>query len=232
MIEPLSNLTVTVVIPTYREAGNIGRVVSGLAPLVGMFIAGIVVVDDASDDGTPQEAAHAGATVIMRRKGERGLSSAVRCGAEYAQTPRILVMDGDGQHPCSAVLPMIVLGEQAEIVLGSRFANGSALKGFPAHRVLISKALNAAVNLRAMTRSSDPMSGFVLAPRELILQTRTNGFKWAAEILMNRRCTIAEHPITFEARTAGESKASFKEVLALMRTPKWKPLSSEPSTSL
>ena len=207
-----------IVIPVYKEAANIGRVLTGLAPL-GLPC---LVVDDDSQDGTPEVVRqHPWASCTVRR-GQRGLGSAVREGVRLVGAELVLVMDGDGQHdPADAAMLIQALRPGVDIVVGSRFAEGAHLTGLSRRRELLSKTLDGVANVLAKTRTSDPMTGFAIAPRGLILTTKTNGFKWLYEILANRRLSVAEVGIRFMPRMAGRSKATFGEVLQLLKTPRW-----------
>ena len=96
-------MRISVVIPAFNEAGNIGRLVEETYRAVPEAMLGeVIVVDDASDDGTAAEVK----SLICRhrslrylRHGRRsGQSAAFRSGVLAAQFPVIATMDGDGQN--------------------------------------------------------------------------------------------------------------------------------------
>jgi len=98
-------MRITVVIPALNEAGNIGRlVVETYAHVPAEALAEVIVVDDASDDGTSQEVKAligSGQYPGLRylRHGVRaGQSAALRSGILAATSPVIATMDGDGQN--------------------------------------------------------------------------------------------------------------------------------------
>jgi glycosyltransferase involved in cell wall biosynthesis len=83
------------VVPAYREAGAIGGVVRELLPY-----APVIVVDDASGDGTAEAAEEAGATVI-RHPVNGGYGKAIESGFARAAADgysHVVTSDGDGQH--------------------------------------------------------------------------------------------------------------------------------------
>ncbi|MBI4231301.1 MAG: glycosyltransferase, partial [Planctomycetes bacterium] len=98
---------VSVLIPTYREALTIGPVVRELrAALESAGISHeVLVLDDASDDGTAAEADRAigGAGRVVHRSGPRSLAAAVRDGFAAARARCAVVMDADGSHPPTEV---------------------------------------------------------------------------------------------------------------------------------
>jgi len=96
-------MRVSVVIPAFNEAGNIGRLVAETVAEVPHALLGeIIVVDDFSDDGTAAEVkALLGSTPGLRyiRHARRaGQSAALRTGILAAHHPIIATMDGDGQN--------------------------------------------------------------------------------------------------------------------------------------
>jgi dolichol-phosphate mannosyltransferase len=98
-------MRVTVVIPALNEAGNIGRLVEETyASVPANRLAEVIVVDDASQDATPEEikrlvesGAFAGLRYLRHDK-RSGQSAALRSGILAATSPIIATMDGDGQN--------------------------------------------------------------------------------------------------------------------------------------
>lgn len=107
----------SVVIPAFNEAGNIGRLIRETAECVPMSILReIVVVDDASTDETQAEL-HALRDAIpalryVRHTHRAGQSAAVRSGVRAATAPLIATMDGDGQNDPHDILALLALIEQ------------------------------------------------------------------------------------------------------------------------
>ena len=98
--------SVTVVVPTRNEAGNVGPLVRRVGDAARPFVDEVIFVDD-SDDQTPQviervaENSDFSVRLIHREGSERagGLGSAVLTGMRAAKNDWVLVMDGDLQHP-------------------------------------------------------------------------------------------------------------------------------------
>ena len=96
-------MSLSVVVPAFNEEGNIGRLVEETFAAVPELVLGeVIVIDDASDDGTAAEI-----KALMRRypslryvrHGRRaGQSAALRAGVLAARFPAIATMDGDGQN--------------------------------------------------------------------------------------------------------------------------------------
>jgi len=210
------------VIPTLREADNIGGLVehvrSVLDPLGIAFE--ILVVDDDSRDGTEEIVSAITQkdprVRLLVRKGERGLSGAVLYGWRQTDAAILGVMDADGQHPpelLPALIEAIFAGN--DLAIGSRYTAGGELGAWnPVRKLLSVAAIWATWPIqRAGIRAHDPMTGFFLVRRECIdgIAFQPSGFKLLLEILVRGRLrSVAEVPLAFGSRNRGASKANLK----------------------
>jgi rSAM/selenodomain-associated transferase 1 len=123
---------VAVVIPTFNEAGSIGRV---LDDIPASLATEVLVVDAGSTDGTREIAVGRGARVILEPR--RGYGRACLTGLDRATDPDVVVfLDGDySDRPAEMprLLEPIRQGE-ADIVLGSRLQGGLAAGAMPWHQ--------------------------------------------------------------------------------------------------
>ncbi|MHB8633826.1 MAG: polyprenol monophosphomannose synthase, partial [Thermoplasmatota archaeon] len=204
----------SVVIPTYNEAANIGPLLADLRSALSGVDAEFVVVDDDSKDGTAEKARAAGGRVIVRTD-ERGLGTAVVRGIEVAMGTYVAVMDADFQHP-PQVIPRLLEKAQktgADLVVGSRYAHGGSQGEFPTHRRFMSwtAASLARLALPAVRRGhvTDPMSGLFLVRKACVplASLRPHGYKILLEILGRSRLgRVDEVGYLFQDRRAGQSK--------------------------
>jgi dolichol-phosphate mannosyltransferase len=155
-------------------------------------------------------------SMLVRTK-DRGLSPAVLDGLRLARHDWLFVMDADLSHPPEAIPEMIAALEQgADFVIGSRYVEGGSTDAeWGIHRWLNSKIATALA--RPFSTARDPMSGFFGMRRQTFLRgedLNPIGYKIALELLVKCRCArIAEVPIHFADRQAGESKLNVKEQL-------------------
>jgi dolichol-phosphate mannosyltransferase len=204
----------TVVVPTFNEAENV-------EPLVRRICAAlpeveIVFVDDASKDGTADRVRSLAGQYpvrVIERRDERGLSTAVLRGFREARTDVCVVIDADLSHPPEKVPELVkAVEEGAEVAVGSRYMPGGDIDQWPLFRRFASKAGTALA--RPLTPVSDPMAGFFCLRRAMLdgVELKPRGFKILLEILARCRVKrIAEIPIRFADRAAGESKFSPRE---------------------
>ncbi|MDX6331919.1 MAG: dolichol-phosphate mannosyltransferase [Streptomycetaceae bacterium] len=217
---------VTIVIPTFNEAGNVRELLARLTESVPSRIGcEVVFVDDSTDD-TPaivQEAARDcpfPVTVIHRDTPEGGLGGAVVEGLKVASSDWIVVMDADLQHPPSLVPELVEAGmrTQADLVVASRYTGGGSRAGLTGgYRVAVSRgATGLAKGLfpRLLRGISDPMSGFFAIRRSAVRADglRPLGYKILLELAVRcRPRSVTEVPFAFQARYAGESKSTARE---------------------
>jgi dolichol-phosphate mannosyltransferase len=207
-------------VPTLNEAGNIERLLREvqqvLDPLDHPYE--IIVVDDGSEDGTPEIVRQYGefdARVrLLTRHHERGLAGAVLHGWNHSDGELLGVIDADLQHPPD-VLPLLLeaMDDGSDIAIASRYVAKDGVTGWNPLRVAISRASTwATVPLqRKSVRIKDPMSGFFVVRRDAIdgIDFETKGFKLLLEILVRARLRSAkEIPFHFGHRHAGKSKAN------------------------
>jgi glycosyltransferase involved in cell wall biosynthesis len=119
--------TCAAVIPCFNEAGTIAPLVTAVRQHLPL----VLVVDDASTDGTPALASGAGAMLAGHHRNlgkgaalRTGLSLALKQGFEWA-----LTLDGDGQHAPGDLPSLLQCARRtgASLVIGSRMHNARAI---------------------------------------------------------------------------------------------------------
>ena len=210
-----------VIVPTYNERAN-------LVPLLERLLAipdlRVLIVDDASPDGTGQvadayAAANRARVQVLHRTGKRGLGLSYIDGMYVAlrtDATHICQMDADLSHNPADVPRLLHAAEQADFVIGSRYVAGGRIENWPLHRRILSAFANRYI--RAITRLAirDCTSGFRCWRREALerlplASIRSDGYAFIVELAWEAsraglRC--AEVPITFVERREGASKLS------------------------
>jgi len=216
------------VLPTYNEAANLERMLRDIQQTLdaaGLAQHEIIVVDDDSPDGTGDladslTAASAGRVRALRRRGERGLATAVVAGWKLARSEVLAVMDADGQHP-SSVVPQLLqaLDEGADVAVASRYIAGSGISRWNPVRLVASKLATVITRLAlppAARGIRDPLSGCFALRRAVIegVELKPLGFKILLEVLMRGRySSVREVSYVFAARGAGKSKLGARVAL-------------------
>jgi dolichol-phosphate mannosyltransferase len=207
---------VTVVVPTFNEAGNIGELLDRLSLVLDTRLSEIVIVDDSTDRTAEVATAQAARLphrirVVHRDVAVGGLSGAVITGIRLAEQPWVVVMDGDLQHP-PETLPHLIAAAgtgEADIVIASRYqldGDADGLDGMLRHLVSAASTLTArALFPRRLAACTDPMTGFFAVRRDALdLEAlHPHGFKILLEILLRTPLVIAEIPFVFARRGTG-----------------------------
>ncbi len=223
-------MRVSVILPTYNERETLPVLLRRLAGIVrdARLDCEAVVVDDASPDGTGDMAARAGAelrdvlpVLVVSRPCKAGLASAVLEGVRHGRGDVIAVMDGDLSHP-PEIVPRLVeaVARGADVAVGSRYAPGGGITGWPVERHVISRGATWLARMLVGPRVADPVSGFFAARREVFEQVRFEGlgYKLLLEILASGSASrVEEVPYVFTERVRGRSKLGAGEILNYAR---------------
>lgn len=208
---------ISVVVPTYNEADSVTHLAERLARSLAGRDWELLIVDDASPDGTAEVAAALAPRLpvrVLRRAGKAGLASAVLAGFADARGDVLVVMDADLSHP-PEVVPALVdaLDGGADLAIGSRYVAGGGIAGWPLRRRVVSRVACFIGGLLVPVR--DATSGFFALRRRILDGARLNaiGFKIGFEIVARARASrIVEVPYTFRDRAAGRSKFTSREI--------------------
>ena len=224
-------MKVSVVIPVYNEHGTIEQVVKAVRAS-DITDLEIIVVDDASTDGTQEilkEQISALADKIIYQPHNMGKGAAVRAGFAAATGEVVLVQDADLEYnPADypTLLEPIVSGK-ADAVFGSRFMGGRP------HRVLYfwhmvgNRFLTLLSNMFTNLNLTDVETCYKAFRADVIknLDLREDRFGFEPEVtakLAKARCRIYEVGISYDGRTYSEGKKvnwkdGFHAIYAILR---------------
>lgn len=201
---------ISIIIPTYNEAGNIKKLIYSIRAELSRRDFEIIIVDDDSPDGTwkiANELAERFTNVkVIRRKNERGLSSAVILGFKRSKGEILGVIDADLSHPPQLMGRMIDECKNNDIVIASRYVKRGREK-MDLFRKMVSKG--ATLLAKPLTGVNDPMSGYFFFRRKVIdsADLRPKGYKILLEILVKGRYNnYKEIHFIFGKRYHGKSK--------------------------
>jgi dolichol-phosphate mannosyltransferase len=215
-----------VVIPTFNEADSIARLATEVRAT--LPDAHVLVVDDASPDGTAAAVRRAASNDaqlhLLERSAKLGLGSAYVAGFVWGMArgfDRFFEMDADFSHD-PRYLPAFVaaLDAGADVVVGSRNIAGGAVRGWGPLRHLLSKGGSWYSRLVLSASPHDMTSGFKAYTRRALevidIETvRSSGYAFQIETTYRaerRMLRLCEVPIVFIDRRAGASKMSIHEI--------------------
>ena len=220
-------LSLSLVIPTYNERQNIVQLVNILSQILDEALPDdyeLIVVDDNSPDRTWEVAASLIPEYpqlrVLRREGEKGLSSAVVRGWQVARGDILGVIDADLQHPPEVLLKLFEQTRAgADLALASRHVEGGGVSEWSLTRRFLSRGaqlLGLVILPDVVGRVSDPMSGYFMVNRQAIAGPILNpmGYKILLEVIGRGNIDeIAEVGYVFQERQDGESKVTWKQYI-------------------
>ena len=218
------------VLPTYNEAENIESIVRAALPQLastGMEHR-VLVVDDASPDGTGQIADRLALEIaevqVLHRTSKEGIGPAYLAGFAVALSggaELLLEMDSDFSHD-PADLPRLVAGAgAADLVLGSRYVPGGGVTDWGLARRAISRGGSLYARLMLGVPVRDLTGGFKCFRREVlealdVTAIGTDGYGFQIEMTyraIRAGFRVTEVPILFRDRRVGASKMSTRIAL-------------------
>jgi dolichol-phosphate mannosyltransferase len=213
-----------VVVPTYNEAANIADFSAALMVLDVPQLE-VLIVDDASPDGTGQIAdrlawQYRDRLFVLHRKGLRGLGRAYVDGLRWAldhAADRVIQMDADFSHSPRYIPAMLEKSADYDVIVGSRYVPGGSLdKQWEQGRVFLSAWANFYARNILRLNVRDATAGYKCWARSALERiqlerVRSNGYVFQVEMAylsQKLKLSILEIPIYFEDRRIGQSKMS------------------------
>ncbi len=226
-----------IVVPTYDEAESIRSIIARIRASVPL--AQVLIVDDASPDGTgsiaDELAAADDAVRVLHREGRSGLGTAYLEGFAIAAAEAfdaVVEIDADGSHDPAELPAMLDLLERkgTDLVIGSRWVPGGSVVHWPWLRRAISRSGNRYARWMLRSRIRDLTAGF-RAYRVSALNgldragVSSQGYCFQVELAWRIELAgggVVEHPIVFVERAEGRSKMHSGIVAeALVRVTGW-----------
>ena len=228
-------MNLAIVIPTYNEKETLPSLIECLTKVVSELTEKffILIVDDASPDGTGQLAEELnkkyGNITVLHRKFKLGLGSAYKDGfrtvLEKFEPDFIVEMDADHSHDPTEIPKMIQKMEDYDFVIASRHLPASVIVGWGRYRKAVHAVAGALAALCSGIKISDPTSGFRVFRRDVLTaldfsKIKSDGFAFQIEVLyyLNKLGFKGfESPTRFVNRKEGKSKMGFGETVQFVR---------------
>ena len=211
-----------VIIPTYKEKENIGRMIDAVMALDGHFH--LLIIDDGSPDGTAdivreKQDDYGPFIFLIEREKKLGLGTAYIYGFKWGlerDYKYFFEMDADFSHPPADLLRLFKACEEggADVAIGSRYVPGGGVVNWPKNRLILSKGASLYTRIITGMPIQDPTAGFICYSRpvlEMIDLDKIQFVGYAFQIGMKYLAykagfTLIEVPIQFVEREFGVSK--------------------------
>jgi glycosyltransferase involved in cell wall biosynthesis len=221
---PLAPGRTLIVMPAFNEAASVGDVAAEVFAKIPN--ASVLVVDDGSTDATRDVALAAGA-MVATLPFNLGVGGAMRVGFRYALENgfhAVVQIDADGQHDPSSVPSLLKALDDADLVLGARFA-GEGQYRMRGPRRWASVVLATILSRTSRAKLTDTTSGFrASGPRAIALFARHYPAEYLGDtieslvIASRAGLTIRQVPVAMRSRAGGvPSHNPFRATLYLAR---------------
>ncbi len=224
-----------VVLPTYDEILNVESMLRALREAVPDC--DVLVVDDASPDGTARMAEKVGGELgrieVVSRAAKSGLGGAYRAGFAWGRErgyDHFVEIDCDFSHDPWALPTLLAAAADHDVVIGSRYVPGGHIPQWSFSRRLLSRGGNRYAALMLGLGVADSTSGYRVYSASALEGIRyetvtADGYGFQIEMTYRARragASIVEVPISFRDRERGDSKMSSAIVIeALVLVTKW-----------
>lgn len=213
-----------VIVPTYNESNNIGKLIEAVMGLEESVH--LLIVDDGSPDGTAgivknHQEKYPDRLFLIERSGKLGLGTAYVTGFKYAlkrDYSFVCEMDADFSHDPDDLPRLIdaVKNGEADVAVGSRYANGISIINWPLARLILSYGANVYARLITGLPIFDTTAGFKCIHRKVLEsisvdKIRSNGYAFQIELhfrAWKAGFKLKEITIIFREREEGQSKMS------------------------
>lgn len=210
-----------VIIPTYKERENIGRIIDAIMGLGSPFH--LLVIDDGSPDGTAEvvrdkQMEYGTRLFLIEREKKLGLGTAYIYGFKWGlerDYQYFFEMDADFSHPPADLLRLYdACRNGADVAVGSRYVPGGGVVNWPKNRLFLSKGASLYTRIVTGMPVKDPTAGFICYRREVLETLDLDKIKfvgYAFQIGMKYLAykagfRLVEVPIQFVEREFGVSK--------------------------
>ena len=207
-----------IIIPTYNEIDNIGKITKKILETVPNNL-DIIIVDDNSDDGTAEiiDRISNKRIIPIHRKSVKSFGGSYKDGFNFALNSNydyIFEMDADFSHPVKMLPILIEELKNNDVVIGSRYIEGGDLQKFSVTRKIFSRLANLYSKALTGLPVCDITSGFVGYKREVLsnidlsnIKSEGYGFQIEMKYWAHKKgFSLKEIPIVFVDRANGSSK--------------------------
>ena len=219
---------ISIIIPCLNEEKNIKKIYVAIKQKFKEKNFEVIYVDDDSLDNTQKEILKLNENennvrYIFRKK-DKDLSRSFNAGLNISRSKYVILMDCDLQHSHKDAnyMKKVIFKEKLDMVIGSRFLNKKLRGNLYLVRSIISLIFIAFINFFFIKKTTDPLSGFFICKKKIIIESKKNyflkGYKILFDIIYNSRCNInsKDLQINFKKRIIGKSKLNIRIVILFL----------------
>jgi len=207
-------MKLSVIMPVFNERNTVQEILRRVRSVdLGEIVIEIIVVDDASSDGTPDilRLEEDSTVKVFRHTVNQGKGAAIRTGLPHATGDLVIIQDADLEYDPDDYRALLapILKKKAEVVYGSRFTGEHRDMLF--WHMMGNKFLSLITNVLYNTTLSDMETCYKLFTRQVLegIEIKSNRFNFEPEItakMLKKKVRIYEVPISYAGREYEEGK--------------------------
>lgn len=208
----------SIIVPAYQEEGAVGQTLEALIGIKQQLSVPveIILVDDASTDGTGERADAFPEVIVIRKQRNAGYGAAIKTGLRRAKYEWAAITDADGSYPNDEIPALFAACGEADMVVGAR--TGADVT-YSKIRAIPKIFLRRYVQWIAQRDIPDMNSGLRIFRRDLALRylpILPNGFSFTTTITLALMCNehiVAYRPINYFARIGSSHIRPIRDTL-------------------
>lgn len=207
-------MKLSVIMPVFNERNTVQEILRRVRSVdLGEIVIEIIVIDDASSDGTPDilRLEEDSTVKVFRHPVNQGKGAAIRTGLPHATGDLVIIQDADLEYDPDDYRALLapILKKKAEVVYGSRFTGEHRDMLF--WHMMGNKFLSLVTNVLYNTTLSDMETCYKLFTRQVLegIEIKSNRFNFEPEItakMLKKKVRIYEVPISYAGREYEEGK--------------------------
>ncbi len=215
MIEKKSVASVSIIIPVYNEKNTILDVLAKVKEAeVGKLKKEVIIIDDGSTDGTREILKDVNNAKVFFHEFNKGKGAAIRTGLQHARGEVVLIQDADLEYNPEEYKKLLepIITSKADVVYGSRFANGKIFnKNMYYSHCIGNMVLTNVTNLLYGANLEDMETCYKVIRKEILnnIDLKSDRFEIEPELtakILKKGINIHEVPISFAPRGFYEGK--------------------------
>jgi len=212
----------SIVVPVYNEEEAVAGVISNIADSGISASHEIVVVDDASSDGTGrilEKLAEEGAIRLVGHEHNRGYGAALKTGISAARSEKVIIIDGDGSYPTGHFDEFLELSEEYDMVVGART---TGVKEEPFLRTLVKGIIIRLLKILAEIDVPDLNSGLRLMKKSQVTRwfhLLPDGLSFTSTItliLLSEAKPVKYVPVDYFARKGASKFSPVRDTMGIL----------------
>jgi len=214
-----SNLTISVLIPTYNEEKTIKKVINEVTKVTRKYKSEIIVINDGSTDSTSKIIKKVPDIKVINNVKNLGKGYSIRKGIKKAKGDVLIIQDADLEYNPQDISKLLkpFQDNSVKVVYGSRVLKNNPISHWTFN--LGGRLITFITNLLFNSKITDEPTGYKLFRKSILKDINLNcrGFEFCPEVtakIAKKGIKIYEVPVSYNPRPVTEKKIKWYDGIA------------------